>query len=329
MSRVHREGKAPAILDRPIIDAIRQRRIEIVAAVDSFDATGVVLARSNSASASRGDRGDRLHNRTRAARRTPGCPRRARRPADPRRPGGRPGSTVHRLRAKARADRLPRSRGDTRGQADQKRAEELNHSKGPRLTEYVLAQRDSPYVERARLRLLQEHHDPLTVSQLDAIGVGEGWRCLDVGAGGGSVTRILAERVGSTGSVHAVERDTSLLDELASDRVEVRRLDLMSDPLPQAAFDLVHARLLLMFLSPRLGGAAARERRATGRIGGLDRRGCLTGELPGPARGAGTANRRVIAAVRLVTNKTLKKRRSSSCLRRRNLNRVLWPVNLR
>jgi cation diffusion facilitator CzcD-associated flavoprotein CzcO len=44
MSRVHREGKAPAILDKPVIDAIRQRRIEIVAAVESFDPTGVVLA---------------------------------------------------------------------------------------------------------------------------------------------------------------------------------------------------------------------------------------------------------------------------------------------
>jgi cation diffusion facilitator CzcD-associated flavoprotein CzcO len=44
MSRSHREGKAPAILDKPVIDAIKQQRIEIVAAVDSFDATGVVLA---------------------------------------------------------------------------------------------------------------------------------------------------------------------------------------------------------------------------------------------------------------------------------------------
>ena len=103
------------------------------------------------------------------------------------------------------------------------------------------------------LRLLEEFHDPLTVSQLDAIGVGEGWRCLDVGAGGGSVTRMLAERVGRTGSVLAVDLDTRLLEALASDRVEVRRHDLLSDELPQAAFDLVHARLLLMFLSPRLG----------------------------------------------------------------------------
>jgi SAM-dependent methyltransferase len=120
------------------------------------------------------------------------------------------------------------------------------------LTEYVLSQRGSPDVEGPRLRLLEELHDPLTASQLDAIGVGDGWQCLDVGAGGGSVTRMLAERVGSTGSVVAVDLDTSLLEGLAGDRVEVRRHDLLVDQLPQAAFDLVHARLLLMFLSPRL-----------------------------------------------------------------------------
>jgi SAM-dependent methyltransferase len=121
------------------------------------------------------------------------------------------------------------------------------------VAEYVLRQRDSPDVEQARLKLLEEYHDPLTVSQLDAIGVGEGWRCLDAGAGGGSVTRMLAERVGRTGSVLAVDLDTTLLEKLASDRVEVRRHDLLSEQLPQAEFDLVHARLLLMFLSPRLG----------------------------------------------------------------------------
>jgi trans-aconitate methyltransferase len=121
------------------------------------------------------------------------------------------------------------------------------------LTEYVLSQQRSPDVERTRLTLLEEFHDPLSASQLDAIGVGEGWRCLDVGAGGGSVTRMLADRVGSSGSVLAVDVDISLLARLASPRVEVRRLDLMSDQLPEAAFDLVHARLVLMFLSPRLG----------------------------------------------------------------------------
>jgi SAM-dependent methyltransferase len=124
---------------------------------------------------------------------------------------------------------------------------------GPGLTEYVLSHEASPDLEQARLRLLEEFHDALTIAQLDAIGVGEGWRRLDLGAGAGSVTRMPAERVGNSGSVLAVDLDTSLLDELASDRVEVRRHDLMCDELPQAEFDLVHARLLLMFLSPRLG----------------------------------------------------------------------------
>jgi len=44
ISRSRRDGKAPAILDKPVVDAIRQRRIEIVTAVESLDATGVVLA---------------------------------------------------------------------------------------------------------------------------------------------------------------------------------------------------------------------------------------------------------------------------------------------
>jgi SAM-dependent methyltransferase len=88
--------------------------------------------------------------------------------------------------------------------------------------------------------------------QLDSIGVGEGWRCLDVGAGGGSVTRMLAERVGTTGSVFATDLDTRLLDGLDSDRVEVRRHDLTEEPLPAEAFDLVSARLVLMHLPARL-----------------------------------------------------------------------------
>lgn len=134
------------------------------------------------------------------------------------------------------------------------------------MTEYVLSQQESPELERARLQLLQEYHDPLTLGQLDAIGVREGWHCLDAGAGAGSVTAMLAERVGPTGSVLAVDLDTRLLEPLASDRVEVRQLDLLSDPLPQHAFDLVHARLLLMFFPSRL--QALRRLAAAARPGG-------------------------------------------------------------
>jgi cation diffusion facilitator CzcD-associated flavoprotein CzcO len=44
ISRLRRLGVAPAIIDKPVIQAIRDRRIEIVAGVQSLDDTGVVLA---------------------------------------------------------------------------------------------------------------------------------------------------------------------------------------------------------------------------------------------------------------------------------------------
>ena len=50
--------------------------------------------------------------------------------------------------------------------------------------------------ERERLRLLEDSFDPGTFRWLDQLGVGSGWRCLEVGAGGGSVARWLADRVG-------------------------------------------------------------------------------------------------------------------------------------
>ena len=80
-------------------------------------------------------------------------------------------------------------------------------------------------------------------------GVAEGWRCLDAGAGAGSISRWLAERVGATGSVLAVDLDTSLLEERGN--LAVRRHDLRVDALPEAAFDLVHTRLVLTHLPER------------------------------------------------------------------------------
>ena len=44
ISRARRLGKAPAIVDEGVIEAIKDGRIEVVAAVDSFDAEGIELA---------------------------------------------------------------------------------------------------------------------------------------------------------------------------------------------------------------------------------------------------------------------------------------------
>jgi SAM-dependent methyltransferase len=105
---------------------------------------------------------------------------------------------------------------------------------------------------RAQRRLagLEEAYDPGTMRRLAALAPQPGWTCLEAGAGSGSIARWLAGRVGPDGTVVAADIDTSLLVDLPAN-VEARRLDLRADPLPESAFDVVHARLLLCHLPER------------------------------------------------------------------------------
>ena len=50
---------------------------------------------------------------------------------------------------------------------------------------------------------------------LHRLGLGPGWRCVDVGAGGGDVSVALAEMVGRDGRVYAVDSDPLARDEVA------------------------------------------------------------------------------------------------------------------
>ena len=50
---------------------------------------------------------------------------------------------------------------------------------------------------------------------LDRLGLREGWRCVDVGAGGGDVSVALAEVVGRDGRVYAVDSDPHARDQSA------------------------------------------------------------------------------------------------------------------
>jgi SAM-dependent methyltransferase len=112
-----------------------------------------------------------------------------------------------------------------------------------------------------RLALLEACHDQTSFRRVEALGVGPGWHCLDAGAGGGSFARWLAARVGDEGSVLATDIDVSVLEEIDTPGLEVRRLDLVADELPRDAFDFVHTRLVLLHVPardevlPRLVGA--------------------------------------------------------------------------
>ncbi|WP_214110952.1 class I SAM-dependent methyltransferase, partial [Acrocarpospora catenulata] len=75
------------------------------------------------------------------------------------------------------------------------------------------------------------------------------WHCLEVGAGGGSVARWLADRVAPTGSVLATDIKPRLIPAVPG--LTVLCHDIVADALPEAAFDLVHARLVLSHLPER------------------------------------------------------------------------------
>lgn len=91
--------------------------------------------------------------------------------------------------------------------------------------------------------------DGFTCSRLSRLGDMTGWRCLDLGAGGGSVARWLVERVGPTGTVVATDINTRHLP--ADAGYAVLEHDLATDPPPDGPWDLVHARLVLVHLSGR------------------------------------------------------------------------------
>src|SRR5262249_24957355 len=108
---------------------------------------------------------------------------------------------------------------------------------------------DSPETfERERLAVLTQLADPITARRLTNLGVGSGWRCLEVGAGDGSVARWLAEQVGPAGRVVAIDINLRFLAASELPNLQVRRHDILADELEAAHYDLVHCRFVLEHL---------------------------------------------------------------------------------
>ena len=101
-----------------------------------------------------------------------------------------------------------------------------------------------------RFRALADLYDAGTIRHLERCGIARGWDCLEVGGGGGSIARWLADRVSPNGRVVATDIDTRHLDALGDPRIDVRRHDVL-EPLPEGPFDLIHARLVLNALPDR------------------------------------------------------------------------------
>ncbi len=114
---------------------------------------------------------------------------------------------------------------------------------------YIL---DNDWVhERQRFDALERNLDTGTINALSDIGVSSGWNCLEVGAGGGSITEWLCKQVGLNGAVTALDLNTRFVGVLDYDNLETLEQNIVTEEFPEANYGLIHTRFTLSHLPDR------------------------------------------------------------------------------
>jgi SAM-dependent methyltransferase len=115
---------------------------------------------------------------------------------------------------------------------------------------YLLGYRRS---EQERLERQADELAPESEALFDRIGVGAGWRVVEIGCGPRGCLELLAARVGAHGHVVGVERNTEqaararqLVGKSGRANVEVLHADARDTGLDAGHFDLATARLVLV-----------------------------------------------------------------------------------
>jgi SAM-dependent methyltransferase len=119
--------------------------------------------------------------------------------------------------------------------------------------DYVLGTHDE---ELARLGLQHRVWRPVVLDCWQRAGLTVGKRVLDVGAGPGYATVDLAEIVGPTGEVVALERSRNFIRAIEAacrtrslTNVKIHEIDLMTDNLPAGGYDFAWCRWVVSFVS--------------------------------------------------------------------------------
>ncbi|WP_121748930.1 class I SAM-dependent methyltransferase [Streptomyces sp. E2N166] len=102
-----------------------------------------------------------------------------------------------------------------------------------------------------QVQLFERKYDPLTRDIIGALPLDRSWRCLELGAGGGSMAGWLAGRA-DRGSVLALDVDTSHLTTVHAEppaNLTIRQADVADADFAPGSFDLVLARAVFEHLA--------------------------------------------------------------------------------
>src|ERR1044072_5518675 len=119
--------------------------------------------------------------------------------------------------------------------------------------DYILGTHEQ---ELARLGLQHRAWRPVALDCWQRAGITVGKRVLDIGAGPGYAAVDLAEIVGPTGEVVALERSQNFIRAMEQtsrarslENVKIHQLDLMTGELPRGNYDFSWCRWVMSFMS--------------------------------------------------------------------------------
>ena len=113
--------------------------------------------------------------------------------------------------------------------------------------EYTL-DNDWPQTKK-RLSILEKYLDPQTEFLSQKSGLKNGWQCLEIGPGAGSILRYFCDAVGPEGHVRAIDINTALIQEISLPNLTIHQADITQENLPENTYDFVHARGVFVHIS--------------------------------------------------------------------------------
>ena len=86
--------------------------------------------------------------------------------------------------------------------------------------------------ESERIKLQEGVYDPATYRHLETIGVAQGWKCLEVAVGAGSVAQAkFSNSVGPSGKIVATDLNLILSNCISAPNLEIRQHHVLKDEL--------------------------------------------------------------------------------------------------